>query len=149
MTDVATSTCRSRTPVHSTDSWHSYRSPLNSQQTNRNNSPDVHRPLRKGSRAEAKIIQGSFRRLISRIRLQVRCRHHRKFDPAAAMLNPPVPPRGAQGPPGVELLSPLPVALGILCGQAVSFVFVFVLLILSFTTVDCTKYTSSPLLFYQ
>ena len=105
-----------RTAVHSTPPTAStatqpHRSPVNSQQANHNNSPDVLGPLFPGVRAKSKRIGGDFSMMPSRTRMQVRSQYNLKFDPAASTLDPPPPPWGGQRPPGVEMSSCMPAAL--------------------------------------
>ena len=76
--------------------------PVNSQQANHNNSPDVLGPLFTGVRAKAKIIVDDFSVMPSRMRLEVHSQHNFKFDPGASTLVAPPPPREAQLPPAAK-----------------------------------------------
>ena len=105
-----------------------HRSPVNSQQANHNNSPDVLGPLFPGVRAKSKRIGGDFSMMPSRTRMQVRSQYNLKFDPAASTLDPPPPPWGGQRPPGVEMSSCMPAALVDLCCRALDCRHVYIVL---------------------
>ena len=92
-----------------------HRSPVNSQQANHNNSPNVLGPLFPGVRAKAKIIGDDFSMIPSRTTLEVRSQYNLKFDPGASTSDAPPPPWEAQRPPGVEMSSCMPAALVDLC----------------------------------
>ena len=64
-----------------------HRSPVNSQQADDNNTPDVLGLLFPGVRAKAKIIEGDFSMMPSRMRLEVCSQYSLKFDPGASTLD--------------------------------------------------------------
>ena len=120
LVSAATSGYHIRTAVHSTQPTAStatqpHRSPVNSQQANHNNSPDVLGPLFPGVRAKAKRSRDGFSMMPSRTRLEVRSQYNLKFDPGASTSDAPPPPWEAQRPPGVEMSSCMPAALVDLC----------------------------------
>ena len=108
LVSAATSGYHIRTAVRSTQpaastSTEPHKSPVNRQQANHNNRPDVLGPLFPGVRAKAKIIGDDFRVMPSRMRLEVRSQYNLNFDPEASTLDAPQPPWEAQRPPGVEM----------------------------------------------
>ena len=64
-----------------------HRSPVNSQQANHNNSPDVPWPLFPGVRAKPKMIGDGFSMMPSRTRLEARSQYILKVDPGAPTLD--------------------------------------------------------------
>ena len=126
LVSAATSEYHIRTVLRSVDSTQPtactatqpHRSPVNSQQANHNNGPDVLGPSFPGARAKAKIIVDDFSMMTSRTRLEVRYQNNWKFDPGASTLEKPPPPWEAQRPPGVETLSCLPATMVRLCCRA-------------------------------
>ena len=120
---AATSEDHIRTAVHSTQptactSTQPHTSPVNSQQANHNNNPDVLGSSFPDVRAKAKRIGG----------LEVRSQYNLKFDPGASTLDVPPPPWEAQRPPGVEMSSCTPAALVDLCCRALDCRHVYIVL---------------------
>ena len=117
-----------------------HRPPVNSQQANRNTSPDVLRPLLPGDRDRANIVRVKLRMLPSRARSEVRSQHNFKFDLGASTLDAPPPPWEAQRPTGIELPPRLPASVVDLCCRALDCRHVC-------TVVNGPSTSCSPLLF--
>ena len=107
---------------------HPHRSPVNSQQANHNNSPDVLGPLFPGVLAKPKRIGDDFSLMPSRTRLEVRSQYNLKLDPGASTSDAPPSPRDAQRPPRVEMSSCMPAVLVDLCCRTLDCRHVFIIL---------------------